>query len=84
MTFLANSALSGFTLHRSLCTAEVLISLAVLYVLAMSAWRRYQIKLTRTFKTYPVTLGRFAIHALLLGAARLHFVFSTIRTRTKI
>jgi hypothetical protein len=84
MTSLANSVLSGFTLHQLLSTAEALISLAVLCVLAMSAWRRYQLKLTRTSRTYPVTLARFAILALLSGAARLHFVFSTIRTRTKV
>jgi hypothetical protein len=81
--WLANLNLSGFTLHFWLSIAEALVSLYVLSVLAMSAWKRSRLLSKSKASTWPAMPVRSETPALLSLAAKLSSKFSTIRTRTR-
>jgi cytochrome bd-type quinol oxidase subunit 2 len=78
-----NSGLNGLTLHSWLSIAEVLVSLYVLYVLAMSVLLRVRLKSNSTARRWNLMPARFAISAVLSVAAKLLSRLSTITLRTR-
>jgi hypothetical protein len=83
MTLLNSLSRSGFTLHFWLSTAEVLVSLYALSVLAMSVWGRLPNRLQKTLRTPKVMPAKSVISGVRLAAAKLHSRLSTIVTRTR-
>jgi hypothetical protein len=62
---------------------QVLISLAVLYVAAMSVLKRSKKNLGSMMKSSGALVGRYVILVLLWPVAKLLEVFSTTHTQTK-
>jgi hypothetical protein len=84
MTLEASYVLNGYTLHSLLSTAQVLISLAVLYVAATSVLKRSRTNLTAMLKFSVALAGKYVILALLWPVAKLIAVFSTTHTRIEL
>jgi hypothetical protein len=79
----ASFALNGFTLHRSLSLAELLVLSSVIFAVAKSAWQRSRSANKRTRELLKTTTAKFETPALPLVAARQPLISSITRMWTR-